>query len=75
MLSALVVALKKFVGNPDTVKALIFPKLSKYVHPQNLSLGRLYVTNLPIRLMCPMSICLSVRPHFRFRTLTQKRFV
>ena len=31
----------------------------------------LHVTNAPIRLMCPTS----VRPHFRFRTLTRKGFV
>ena len=38
-------------------------------------LGGLHVTNPPIRLMGPTSIHLSVRPHFRFRTLTRKRFV
>ena len=29
-------------------------------------LGGLRVTNPPIRLMCPTSVCLSVRPHFSF---------
>ena len=35
-------------------------------------LGGLRVTNPPIRLMCQTSVCLSVRLHFRFRTLNSK---
>ena len=38
-------------------------------------LGALRVTNQPIRLMWPTSVHPSVRQHFRFRTLTRKRFV